>query len=117
MSPDGRFFDNQLDARFHTEDILLESKTYENNIVDLSTDASALVKRIIYPVTQFSVSGSESKAMTFLIQFHKAIALLHLAKVVKSLCGQYVKGELLTRQKIQTYLSMVRLHFMRAVIL
>ena len=53
LSPDGRLFDNQLDAQYHTEDLLLESKTYENTIADLSTDASALVKEIAYSFSFF----------------------------------------------------------------
>ena len=36
LAPDGRLFDEQLDAQYHTEDILLESKTYENSIADLA---------------------------------------------------------------------------------
>ena len=63
LSPDGRLFDDQLEAQFHTEDILLESKTYENTIADLANDAASLVKEIVYPVSQFSVNGSESSGM------------------------------------------------------
>ena len=32
MAPDGRLFDNQLDARSFTENLLLESKIYETTL-------------------------------------------------------------------------------------
>ena len=94
LSPDGRLFDNQLDAQFHTEDLLLESKTYENTIADLSTDASALVKEIVYPVSHFSAKGSESDSFVFfdsVSQNYRLVASDEDGEVVN---GQYVKGNI-----------------------
>ena len=99
MSPDGRLFDNKLDAQFHTEDILLESKTYENTIADLTTDAAALVKEIAYPVSQFSVNGSESKAMTFFDSVSQSYRLVASSENGEIVNGQYVKGDVVDSTK------------------
>ena len=94
LSPDGRLFDEQLDAQYHTEDILLESKTYENSIADLSTDAAALVQEIVYPVSHFSVQGSESSAMTVFDQANHKYRLVATDPSGEIIDGMFVKGDI-----------------------
>jgi len=94
LSPDGRLFDNQLDAQFHTEDLLLESKTYENTIADLSTDASALVKEIVYPVSHFAAKGSESDSFVFFDSVSQSYRLVASDEDGEVVNGQYVKGNI-----------------------
>ena len=94
LSPDGRLFDEQLDAQYHTEDILLESKTYENSIADLSTDAAALVQEIVYPVSHFSVQGSESSAMTVFDQANHKYRLVATDRSGEIIDGMFVKGDI-----------------------
>lgn len=95
LSPDGRLFDEQLDAQFHTEDILLESKTYENSIADLTLDAAALVKQIVYPVSRFAVEGSESSATTVFDQASQKYRIVAAGKDGEIINGQYVKGDII----------------------
>ena len=94
LAPDGRLFDEQLDAQYHTEDILLESKTYENSIADLAIDAAALVKEIVYPVAQFSVQGSESSAMTVFDQTSHKYRLVATSGDGEIIEGNFVKGDI-----------------------
>ena len=94
ISPDGRLFDNKLDAQYHTEDLLLESKTYENTIAVLSTDAAALVKEIVYPVSHFSAKGSESDSFVFFDSASRSYRLVASDEDGEIINGQYVKGNI-----------------------
>ena len=93
LSPDGRLFNEQLDAQYHTEDILLESKTYENSIADLSTDAASLVKEIVYPVVNFEVNGSESSGMAVFDQVSQSYRLIASGNKANIINGTFIKGD------------------------
>ena len=84
---------------YHTEDMLLESKTYENNIVDLIDGCFSIVKEIAYPVTHFSAKGSESKAMTFFDSVSQSYRLVASSEGGEIVSGQYVKGEVVDSTK------------------
>ena len=105
LSPDGRLFDDQLEAQFHTEDILLESKTYENTIADLANDAASLVKEIVYPVSQFSVNGSESSGMAVFDKVTQKYRLVAADKSGEIIDGQFVKGDILDSTNNPTSIS------------
>ena len=72
--------------------MLLESKTYENTIADLSTDA--LVKEIAYPVSHFSAKGSESDAFVFFDSVSQSYRLVASDEDGEVVNGQYVKGNI-----------------------
>ena len=112
----GDFFDDQLEAQFHTEDILLESKTYENTIADLANDAANLVKEIVYPVSQFSVNGSESSGMAVFDQVTQKYRLVAADKNGEIIDGQFVKGDILDSTNNPTTFLTVLLFFMKVVI-
>ena len=67
MSLDGRLFDNLGDAAIHNQDILLFSNSLPTDATpaDLTQLGLDKVKSISYPVTTFSVKGSESEGTVY----------------------------------------------------
>ena len=95
IAPDGRLFDYQLDALFHTQALLLETKIYEKNIADLSTDALAMVKEVTIPFRQFTAEGSGTRGVVEWdsnTQSYKLWAMA--ADQSEPVTGQYVKGNI-----------------------
>ncbi len=67
MTLDGRLFDNLSDAALHNQDILLFTNSLPVNATpaDLSQLSFDKVKSITYPVTTYSVKGSESEGTVY----------------------------------------------------
>ena len=92
MAPDGRLFDNQLDALFHTEAFLLKSKIY---IADLSTDALAMVNEVTIPFRQFTAEGSGTRGVVAWDSNTQSYKLWAMgADQSEPVTGHYVKGNI-----------------------
>lgn len=93
VTPDGKLFDDKLEAENHTYDILINSssRTYTDANA-LFDDISSMVKEIAYPVSKFDVEGSESSALVSFDSASQSYRLASLPDGQTKVSGLYSKG-------------------------
>ena len=93
ISPDGKLFENKLEAENHTLNLLITSsnRRYTDNVA-LFNDIDALIKETSYAVPQFEVEGSESEGLVYFDSISQTHRLSAFAEGDTALSGVYTHG-------------------------
>jgi len=93
-SPDGRLFNDRLDAINHSFEILVNStKSYEDQN-QLSFDAENLVRKVAYPVSRFKAEASDSNGVVYFDASSQSYQLAALNEGQQEVTGSFLKGEI-----------------------
>jgi flagellin-like hook-associated protein FlgL len=93
ISPDGKLFENRLEAENHTLNLLISSsnRRYTDNVA-LFNDIDSLVKETSYAVPQFKVEGSESEGVVYFDSMSQTHRLSAFAEGESAISGVFTKG-------------------------
>ena len=93
ITPDGKLFENKLEAENHTLNLLISSsnRVYTNNF-DLFNDVDALIKETSYAVPQFDVDGSESQGIVYFDSQSQTHRLSAFAEGDSPVSGSFTHG-------------------------
>ena len=93
ISPDGKLFENKLEAENHTLNLLITSsnRRYTDNVA-LFNDIDALIKETSFAVPQFEVEGSESEGLVYFDSISQTHRLSAFAEGDTALSGVYTHG-------------------------
>ncbi len=92
--PDGKLFENKLEAENYTIELLLaaSNRNYTDN-TSLLNDVSALVREVSYGVAQFDVEGSESEGIVYFDSRSQSHRLTAVAEDATAFSGSYFNGD------------------------
>jgi flagellin-like hook-associated protein FlgL len=93
ISPDGKLFENRLEAENHTLNLLISSsnRRYTDNVA-LFNDIDSLLKETSYAVPQFKVEGSESEGVVYFDSMSQTHRLGAFAEGDAAVSGVFTKG-------------------------